>query len=184
MQHLPRDRRGYPIPAGVWRDDQGTPHFTINDEAKRVLMVHDALCPICGTKLNPVKWFVGGPGSAFHANGWYFDPPMHRMCMHYALKVCPYLAMPEYTKRIDARTVREPQPATRIFLDRTQDPQRPLVFVAVSTATVIVKWPHIKPERPYINVEFWRGGKQITRKEAIREYLMSEDPTLKELELA
>ena len=169
MRHLPKDRRGFPIPAGVWRDEQGNPHFTINDEAKRLVMVHEGICPICGTKLLPVRWFVGGPGSAFHPNGAYFDPPMHRVCMHYALRVCPYLAAPVYSGRIDAKTVKTPQANTVLFEDRTMDPNRPVVFVAVSTASHTIKWPYLKPNKPYINVEYWRSGKMISEKEAKQE---------------
>lgn len=35
MRGLPRDPRGYPIPANILRDANGVYHFIINDEAKR-----------------------------------------------------------------------------------------------------------------------------------------------------
>ena len=80
MQHLPRDHRGYPIPAMVWRDQTGQPHFTINDETVRYMLLIENRCSICGTALLPLRWFVGGPLSAFDPNGMYLDPPVHRDC--------------------------------------------------------------------------------------------------------
>ena len=92
MQHLDRDGRGYVIPWTVFRDSKGKAHFTINDENRRQTVIGRDCCPICAAKLLRGRWFVGGPGSAFHERGAYIDPPMHRECVVYALKVCPYLA--------------------------------------------------------------------------------------------
>lgn len=162
MQHLARDPRGYPIPAGVFRDNEGRPHFTVNDEGFRTLCLLDDLCPICGTKLAPLRWFVGGVRSAFHERGAYYDPPMHGDCMRYALRVCPYLAAPNYGKRLDARTVRTDEPA-RIFWDETQIEDRPILFVAVLARGQRLTRPafYVAPTRPYRGVEFWRHGKLV-----------------------
>src|SRR5215472_13925800 len=92
MAHLPLDPRGYPIPANVYRDAQGRPHFTINDDRKRLEQLRRDACPICDQSLYIGRWFVGGPLSAFHPNGAYIDLPMHHECATYALQVCPYLA--------------------------------------------------------------------------------------------
>jgi len=169
MRHLERDHRNYPIPVMVFRDKAGRPHFTINDEAKRTTILIDDLCSICGKPLLKTRWFAGGPMSAFHPNGAYMDPPMHIECMRYAMQVCPYLAMPVYGKRIDARTIREPEPS-RIFIDYTQMPDRPVVFVCVGAIAQEVRWGkplYISPKRPYKHVEFWQHGKQLPHKVAM-----------------
>lgn len=171
MQRLDRDSRGYPIPASVYRDREGRPHFTVNNQATHLALLLDDRCGICGQALLQMRWLVGGPLSAFHPNGAYFDLPMHRECMHYALRVCPYLAMPVYGRRIDARTIREPE-ANRVFLDPTVIPNRPEVFVAVGTKGQTVRrrpslaapWC-IVPNRPYTAIEYWRHGKQLSEQE-------------------
>jgi hypothetical protein len=177
MAHLDRDHRGYPIPVMVFRDPEGKPHFTVNNEGTRVIdIIIDERCSICGTPLLRERWFVGGPLSAFHAHGAYHDPPMHRDCLHYALRVCPYLAMASYTHRIDTRTIKTPIERTRFFIDNTQVAERPEIFVAVCTTGQEVRFKgthprapvYVIPHRPYKRVEFWRNGKQISETEGMR----------------
>ena len=105
MAHLDRDRRGYPIFFMAYRDQQGRPHFTINDERKRQIVIARDLCSICGAPLLRGRWFLGGDLSAFDANGAYIDPPMHDECVHYALRVCPYLASPSWSHYVAGRTL-------------------------------------------------------------------------------
>jgi len=170
MRHLERDARGYAIPWTVFRDTSGRAHFTINDENRRQRVIREDRCPICLTKLLRGRWFVGGPASAFHAHGAYIDPPMHTECARYALQVCPYLAAPNYAKRLDDRTLAPGEPVP-LLLDPTMDPQRPPLFVAVmatgqrliredvdyaGTPVHLVRF--LKPRRPYLRVEYWRDG--------------------------
>jgi len=154
----------------VYRDHAGRPHFTINDENKRQEIIQRDLCSICAQKLLRGRWFVGGPGSAFHERGAYLDPPMHDECVHYALRVCPYLAAPSYGKRIDARTLDPDHPPT-ILIDPTLDPERPEQFVAVMATgqkfilgELVPGVPFVqfvKPKRPYLRVEWWCAGEQV-----------------------
>jgi hypothetical protein len=166
MRHLDRDPRGYPIPWGVWRDQDGRPHFTVNDEAKRISALVEDLCGLCGGRHVKRRWFVGGPQSAFHPQGAYYDPPLHGECLRYALKVCPYLAAPHYGKRIDTKTVREVE-RHRVFIDPTQIPERPEVFVAVMAEgqTLIRPIFYVRPNRPYVAVDYWRHGERLTTAE-------------------
>lgn len=173
MAHLDRDERGYPIPVMVFRDKTGRAHFTINNESDRFMLLMDDRCSICGQKLLRLRWFVGGPLSAFHEHGTYMDPPLHRECMHYGLRVCPYLALPSYTKRIDARTVRDPEP-NRIFMDQTHIPARPVVFVCVGATGQSIRNTgdplspiYVTPKRPYKAIEHWKDGRQISQAEAM-----------------
>lgn len=166
MRALERDPRGYPIPWSVWRDNANHAHFTINDEIKRFRSLVEDLCAICGGKLMRNRWFVGGPGSAFDPNGAYFDPPMHGECAHFALKACPYLAAPHYTKRIDAGTVDFSNVSPdQIFLDRTQSPERPAQFVAVLAIGQTLYRPQylVRPTRPYLRVEYWKNGERLRK---------------------
>ena len=167
MRQLPRDKRGYPIFFAAFIDSDGTPHFTINDEGKRNRMIADDLCSICGQKLFRGRWFCGGPLSAFHDKGMYSDMPMHDECVHYALRVCPYLAMPTYLREVGQRKA-DTVKAGVVTVDDTMIPDRPEVFVAVMAiaqqfvgSRVATGGAYIKPRRPYRKVEFWRHGVQL-----------------------
>lgn len=174
MQTLPKDARGYPIPFNVFRDDVGAPHFAINDHAKAMECITRRLCPICGGPHTRTAWMAGGPLSAFHPHGSYFDQPMHEECVKYAIVVCPYLAMPKYAKRIDTKTLNpEHVSEHRVFADLTQMPDRPDPFVLVETQGVEVQASkqhratvHLRPVRPYLSVEFWSKGARISYAEA------------------
>lgn len=167
MAHLPRDRRGYPIPVNVLLDDEGLPHFTINDEKTRQMLILEDRCPICGGKLFRGRWSVGGPMSAFHPAGRYMDTPMHYECCCYAMQVCPYLAMPSYSKRLDGRTIaNRPLAGEAVFTDPTMIDQRPEIFVAVMhVGQQFTRAPwgvrYIIPNRPYHNIEYWKNGTRL-----------------------
>lgn len=169
MQKLPRDKRGYPVPVIVKRDVDGTPLFTVNDAEVAAKTLLEDRCPLCGDKLLRGRWFIGGPLSAFHPAGEYFDAPMHAECKDYALKACPWLAAPKYMKRIDAAKAKG---NLGILVDHTMIANRPDPFVAVLARGQTVRWPedkygtfHVKPVAPYINVEFWRHGAMIDKTE-------------------
>lgn len=173
MRHLARDRRGYPIPVVVLVDRNGEPHFTMNDEDARWRCIERDLCTICGGKLFRGRWFVGGPLSAFDPDGAYVDPPLHGECARYALRVCPYLAAPNYSKRIDARTLRPgAEPGLMLMVDATMIPDRPAVFVSAMAAGQTVTGDrtslqsYVKPKRPYLRIEYWREGVQLAAADA------------------
>src|SRR5580765_1656274 len=132
MRKRPRDRRGYPIPKAVYIDNQGKPHFQITDQNELKRLLKFDLCPMCGAKLKDKRWFVGGPKSAFYLMGGYFDPPMHDECAHYALKVCPYLAAPTYSRRIEGKSIKDTD-RNIVTVDERVEVDRPPVFVAVET---------------------------------------------------
>ncbi|MCV9964336.1 hypothetical protein OIU34_20830 [Pararhizobium sp. BT-229] len=100
MRALPIDPRGYPVPVNVTRDRHGKPNFATNDETVRQTLFREDRCGICGEKLLRGRWSIGGPGSALHPDGAFLDPPMHYECAQYAVQVCPYLAMPTYSKSV------------------------------------------------------------------------------------
>lgn len=175
MQHLSRDKRGLPIPANVLIDRDGKPHFTINDHILRNKHIKEQLCAICGKKLLRGRWSVGGPASALTSDGVYYDTPMHYECARYALQVCPYLAMPKYAKRIDARTLDESKLNNHLalFVDPTQIEKRPPVFVMVMHIGETYSYnkmgevQYIKPKRPHRRYEFWAEGTQLSNEEGM-----------------
>lgn len=175
MAHLERDHRGYPIPFNVLRQMDGKPLFTINDERKAARCISELLCPICGEELEVGgMWFFGGPLSAFHEHGAYFDQPMHRECMEYAAQVCPYLAAPKYMGRLDDKGADLDGLGVKALLDPTVIPDRPDFFVGVrsiSYSAVIppsrIELPKLIPVRPYLDVQFWLHGERITQEEAM-----------------
>ena len=170
MQKLDRDRRGLPIPFLVVRDPGGGAHFTMNDEIKRQRCLKEDLCAICGQKLFRGKWYVGGPLSAFHPNGRYVDTPLHHDCMEYALQVCPYLAAPKYTGRLEDSTFdSEKYPGNVVIVDETMDPTRPPIFVGVMAIGHRLSrngiHQYLQPNKPYRAVQYWRRGERISERE-------------------
>lgn len=168
MQKLEKDSRGYPIPAGVFRDQEGKPHFTVNAIKARIKHLNEKRCPICNHRLTKGYWFVGGPASAFHEQGAYLDLPMHHECMQYAMQVCPYLAAPKYSGRIDGGTLKDHN-GVLVLVGETMYPERPALFVCVCTRNYKLLGAsisgHLRPFKPYRKVEFWRYGKQLERDE-------------------
>lgn len=173
MRHLPLDPRGYPIPHGIYVDSvTKRPHFTVNDEAVRQQTIREDICAICGSKLFRARWSVGGPLSAFHPQGSYIDPPMHLECMTYALQVCPYLAAPNYARRIDESTMTDEEKfRAGVISDPTMIPTRPKVFVAIMHVgqKLISKTPgmvnYIKPNKPFRQTQYWSKGQRLPDKE-------------------
>lgn len=187
MAHLPRDKRGYPIPTMVMRDDQGLPHFQVNDEERRQEVIQKELCSICGKKLFRGRFLVGGPASALHEDGRYIDPPMHRECAEYSLMVCPYLAAPKHMKRLTSEQVHDRvQSKTSgklISTDPTMIPDRPQLFVLLGVAKLtsisgpimvsegvhMVGVKYIAPHSQFIDMTFWRHGQRLTHAEGMQE---------------
>lgn len=175
MAHLERDHRGYPIPVIVMRTTDGRAHFTVNDHAKVEKCAKNKLCNICGKRLRKSEcWFVGGPMSAFHAHGAYIDGPVHHECGTFALQTCPYLAAPNYNRKIDGATIAPGtlEDDTVVLTDPTMMPERPELFIFACAAdfktaqrpgTTMV---HI-PKRPWIMYEFWCKGEKITPAQAV-----------------
>jgi hypothetical protein len=176
MKKLTIDSRGYPIPWIVQIGNTGEPHFIINDFIRVDKCRKGDLCGICGQSLMRGRWFIGGPLSAFHPNGAYIDPPMHKECMEYAMQVCPYISMSNYNafKMHELRkNIKTPKDLGGVVLvDETMIPGRPAIFVCVhARASRALNSGHFCPAKPYIGVQYWRHGQQITKGDTI-EYLL------------
>ena len=180
MRLLDRDRRGYPVPWIVQRDLDRRPFFVMNDVERTGACGRRKVCGICGQKLERDVWLIGGPGAAFHADGAYLDPPMHRLCATYALRVCPYIGS-RYSKRVDTALASQGRwdPRMRTVVEDGMLPEQPPFFVLARTkaAAMIVDErgsPRFHPRRPWLAVEFWKLGVEISDAEA-RELLTASD---------
>lgn len=183
MSRLPLDHRGYPIPVIVQRSATGEPLFTVNDNVAHDKCTKYKLCPICGDPLGKELWFAGGPLSAFHPGGSYYDSPMHHECVSYAMQVCPYLALPGYVSNL-AQVIPhlEKKVPGAIMVDPTQRAERPPLFVVVLAygrsllpQGSLVNLIHQRPLRPYHAVEFWRYGSQLPFEDGVAEVLALKD---------
>lgn len=177
MKLLKKDKRGYPVPYIAFVDDKRIPQFTITDEKKRQRAITTNLCGICGKKLNPNRALIGGIKAAFEKNGAYIDPPMHLICAQYALKVCPYLAAPNYNKRIDANLLQKTSITEHaIIKDPTVKDARPDFFILVLFKhTHFIKndfgfIQYVKPLWPYVRIEAWQSGLKLNN-EKLKEIL-------------
>jgi hypothetical protein len=96
MAGLPRDARGYPIPwFCAWVDDK--PDFRLADASKVRHAVIGSRCWICGGTLGRYRSFVIGAMGAM--NRVHSEPPSHHECACYAIRVCPFLALPKAHRR-------------------------------------------------------------------------------------
>lgn len=171
MKNLDKDKRGYPIPYNVLRDESGNPFFTVNDDKKYIQCIKERLCAICGLLLSDDMWFVGGIKSAFHPQGCFIDSPLHYECGNYALKVCPYLATIRYANYLGLDKVQKMQQKVGdkvLLVDPTVDANKPEYFAIVKTksyhivaAKSATSGFYLKPERPYIGIEIWKSGAVI-----------------------
>ena len=166
MRSLEKDERGYPIPFLVLRDKSGQPQFTINDHTKARQCVTKRLCAICGKRMSDGYWFVGGIRCFLHEFGAFIDPPLHYECAEYALKVCPFLALPSYTKRIDSKKLKpENVPENTALIENLGVPPfRPTLFGLGMTAKYNLKFEpngsFIFTVNDWLYVEWWQNGQR------------------------
>lgn len=167
MRTLERDPRGYPIPFIVLRDKSGRPQFTINDVRKTEPARIKRLCQICGKKLEKLVWFVGGARCFTLAQGAFVDGPVHHECGQYALQVCPFLALANYSKLIDDRLLKPGDRPDDLVLARVphMPPNQPERFGFGCTADYEAfrsdhqGWLYRANTWEY--VEWWKGGVRI-----------------------
>jgi hypothetical protein len=170
-----RDRRGLPIPFIIYRDKDGTPHFTVDDTGKVNLALAKKLCGLCGKPLKLGQmWLIGGSDFWQNEDELFTAPPAHEDCARYAIQVCPYMAASNYSRLIEEKTLKPH--AVHESLDVHNDqirPQRPLYFTLLRTSGVKLTPAEngsdrkfIAPRRPWRDLEFWRNGQQISRAEA------------------
>jgi hypothetical protein len=167
MRTLPCDERGYPVPFIVMTDKAGNPQFTINDHAKVRSCVNRKLCSICGKRHDALMWFVGGSRCFLHEHGAFIDPPLHLECAEYALRVCPFLAAPRYSKRVDDRKLKAENKPDDMALVRVDymNPLQPEIFGlgAANDLRVVTRGPgdFILVVDDWHYVEWWKAGQMV-----------------------
>jgi hypothetical protein len=101
MRGLHCDHRGFIVPFFVaWiregkavNPGYGTPDFRVVDPAAFSACVKHGLCWLCGQPMGRHKAFVLGPMCVITRTN--SEPPSHRDCAEYAMKVCPFLSRPK-----------------------------------------------------------------------------------------
>jgi hypothetical protein len=89
LAHLPRDRRGFPVPWFVsW--GAGEPRFPVVDAAKLSLAWNEERCWVCGDRLGAHRGWVVGPMSVIE--GATPEPPSHYECAAFSVSACPHLS--------------------------------------------------------------------------------------------
>lgn len=163
---LPRDRRGYPIPANVlWQN--GKPIFAANDARFEIDAVKNGLCSVTGDLLKDDDvWLIAGPRSILDPRGMVFDHPVCREAKDYSMRVCPYLATPHYK---GLSTQAKVNLAAKVG-GTTNNPLRPWqdmeVQVAAKVRGIRIALDHENgilylPTRDYVVVEVWSGGRVL-----------------------
>ncbi len=171
-----RDRRGLPIPFIVYRDTDGTPHFTVDDAAKLSLVLAQNLCGLCGKPLVPGEyWLISGPSASFSDDGLFTNPPAHLECARYSVQVCPYLAAPVYARLIEDKTLKPAavHDMAAVHNDGIAQPRPPLMVLACTTGIDLIDprdgsgKTYVAPHRPWKDVAFWHHGRPISQQEAV-----------------
>lgn len=161
--------KGMPIPFIVYRDNENFPHFKVNDDKKVDHCIISRKCSVCGEKMKSDMWLIGGPMSAFHPRGAYIDIPVHKECGVFALKNCPYMAYTKYESKIPLGKLDLKIDSLELF-NPTQTSERLKYFVFIKIADyIVVAKGHqrfVYPKKPYVEVEYWRDGIQLTKEKA------------------
>jgi hypothetical protein len=163
MRTLPRDKRGYPIPFIVMIN-KGVPLFTVND----FNLVHDcitkALCSVCGKRLTDDLWFVGGSRAFLSSSGAFLDPPMHQECAEYSLRVCPFLAAPNWTRSLGSKIAAALPEGLKLKKAEFVGPLQPELFGLGMTYHYHTLWENNAPKfviRYWLFLEWWKNGEVV-----------------------
>lgn len=169
----PRDERGYPILFTTPVIDGKPDFFTIG--TAMVAQCHaEGLCGICGqvishhgdgeTDCKPY-YFIGGPYST-EVSGVFNDPPMHKDCAEFAMRVCPWMIMHNYKR--PKEYVQTPIQVEGTILE---DRARPVVLIlskALNYERDQKFWGHLFKAVWIEPVRYWNpkgGGDDYTRAE-------------------
>ena len=101
IARLPRDRRGYPVPAVAGVNADSSPNLSELESMAATRCHRQRRCSTCGEKLAPgERTFICDPDYTCA------EPPMHEECAHYALRACPHLAGPKSTPAVVVTALR------------------------------------------------------------------------------
>lgn len=162
IARLPRGGNGYPIPWFVPTLPDGSRDARLGDQQKWLRAVQDALCWVCGGRLGARLAFVLGPMCTINRTA--AEPPMHRDCAEYSVKVCPLLVFPTMPRRRGT-----PLPAGATEMPGIHDDSNPGgVAIWMTRSFTVFKapgGPMITVAEPF-EVTWWTEGRPATRDEA------------------
>lgn len=93
MSHLPIEpRSGLPLPFFAASPEKGGAAVATMNAV--MACCHKKVCWICGKKLLPFCCFISGPIGL--SNQVATDGPCHPACAEYAVRACPYMAIPGF----------------------------------------------------------------------------------------
>jgi hypothetical protein len=161
IARLPRDERGFPVPAFVeWID--GKPDFRVMSTKHFARAINQNRCWLCDGQLGRHKAFVTGPMCA--VNRINSEPPSHYECAKFAARNCPFLTrplakrnerdMPEHGEQAGLPIDRNPG-VVAIWITETYKPFKP----HAGNAGWLIQLG--APSR----VEFWAQGRPAKRVE-------------------
>lgn len=176
MALLPRDARGYPVPAFVHWAEDGTPDFRIIKDGWREECYRKHKCWLCGGILGKKKWFVLGPMCSVSRTT--MEPPSHKLCAEFAVKNCPFLTRP-LAKRADLSDIPEKH-VDGIMIER--NPGVSLVWETLGYKPFNTDNGWLITVGDPTDVTAWREGRKATREELL-DSVMSGLPALEEMAL-
>lgn len=101
LEGLPKDRRGFPIPAEApWQD--GEPKLTLIGNSWKLALAFTRACAVCGYELTMGRnvYRAFSQADAAQIRGYErnitqdLGSPGHLSCMLYSAQICPYLKYP------------------------------------------------------------------------------------------
>lgn len=164
IRALPRNKAGYPIPYFAAEVD-GVRDFRVGDPDAYERCILKKLCWVCGQQRTGGDAFVVGPMCL--VNLTTPDPPSHLVCAEYAVKVCPFLAIPAMVRR--ERGLPEGTGTAGIMIKRNP---------GVSVVVVSRRWRTWRPPGDTTHgilfnlgipssVSWWAEGRPATRAEVL-----------------
>jgi hypothetical protein len=163
LRSRPRDARGFVIPWTQFIRKDGTPDFRVLDHERVGRALRIRLCSMCRGSMGRHIFFIGGPLCV--ANGYFYDPPMHRECALYALQTCPHLARAK-GRYVEPATVAQAIGAEARLIVGDMAPEKAEWFGLMHTTDYTFGRDAkgmliIKAKLPWLDVERWRSGEMF-----------------------
>jgi hypothetical protein len=93
MRNRPVAKNGFPVPWFVeHKDETGEWDFRVTRPERYIEAHNKQLCWVCGQPLGRFRTFCIGPMCA--VNRVTSEPPTHRECAEWSVRVCPFLSQP------------------------------------------------------------------------------------------
>jgi hypothetical protein len=167
-------QNGYPVPWFVAEVD-GKYDFRIADRNKFSVAVNKKRCWICGQKMGAYSAFPIGPMCSI--NRVISEPPSHKECAEFAVKVCPFLVQRQEQRRSeDLPEMLLPSAGNPIM----RQPGVVAIWVTKSYQAVACDHSYLFDLGDPTEVSWWREGRPATRAEVL-ESINSGYPLLEEM---